>query len=125
MRPEQLDEAITTNTKWLIFSSPSNPTGATYSLDELKALADVLLANPHVYILTDDVYEHLIYDGRTFHTLAEVEPLLYERTVTCNGVSKAYSMTGWRVGFAGGPKDIITNKCPLQQRLSHFCVKLL
>ena len=116
MRPEQLDEAITTNTKWLIFSSPSNPTGATYSLDELKALADVLLANPHVYILTDDVYEHLIYDGRTFHTLAEVEPLLYERTVTCNGVSKAYSMTGWRVGFAGGPKDIITNMSKMQSQ---------
>ena len=116
MRPEQLNEAITTSTKWLIFSSPSNPTGATYSLDELKALAEVLLANPHVYILTDDVYEHLIYDGRTFHTLAEVEPSLYDRTVTCNGVSKAYSMTGWRVGFAGGPKDIITNMSKMQSQ---------
>ena len=78
--------------------------GATYSLDELKALADVLLANPHVYILTDDVYEHLIYDGRTFHTLAEVEPALYDRTVTCNGVSKAYSMTGWRSVLPAGRK---------------------
>ena len=116
MRPEQLEEAITPNTKWLMFSSPSNPTGATYSLDELKALADVLLANPHVYILTDDVYEHLIYDGRTFHTLAEVEPALYERTVTCNGVSKAYSMTGWRVGFAGGPKDVIANMSKMQSQ---------
>ncbi|MEC8172031.1 MAG: aminotransferase class I/II-fold pyridoxal phosphate-dependent enzyme [Pseudomonadota bacterium] len=116
MRPEQLKEAITPNTKWLIFSSPSNPTGATYSLDELKALADVLLANPHVYILTDDVYEHLIYDGRTFHTLAEVEPALYDRTVTCNGVSKAYSMTGWRVGFAGGPKDVIANMSKMQSQ---------
>ena len=116
MRPEQLEEAITPNTKWLMFSSPSNPTGATYSLDELKALADVLLANPHVYILTDDVYEHLIYDGRTFHTLAEVEPALYDRTVTCNGVSKAYSMTGWRVGFAGGPKDIIANMSKMQSQ---------
>ena len=116
MRPEQLEEAITPNTKWLMFSSPSNPTGATYSLNELKALADVLLANPHVYILTDDVYEHLIYDGRTFHTLAEVEPALYDRTVTCNGVSKAYSMTGWRVGFAGGPKDVIANMSKMQSQ---------
>ena len=116
MRPEQLEEAITPNTKWLMFSSPSNPTGATYSLDELKALANVLLANPHVYILTDDVYEHLIYDGRTFHTLAEVEPALYDRTVTCNGVSKAYSMTGWRVGFAGGPKDVIANMSKMQSQ---------
>ena len=116
MRPEQLEEAITPNTKWLMFSSPSNPTGATYSLDELKTLADVLLANPHVYIMTDDVYEHLIYDGRTFHTLAEVEPALYDRTVTCNGVSKAYSMTGWRVGFAGGPKDVIANMSKMQSQ---------
>ena len=116
VRPEQLEEAITPNTKWLMFSSPSNPTGATYSLDELKLLADVLLANPHVNILTDDVYEHLIYDGRTFHTLAEVEPALYDRTVTCNGVSKAYSMTGWRVGFAGGPKDIIANMSKMQSQ---------
>ncbi len=116
MSPEQLEEAITPNTKWLMFSSPSNPTGATYSLDELKLLADVLLANPHVNILTDDVYEHLIYDGRTFHTLAEVEPALYDRTVTCNGVSKAYSMTGWRVGFAGGPKDVIANMSKMQSQ---------
>ena len=116
MRPEQLAEAITPNTKWLMFSSPSNPTGATYSLDELQALADVLVANPHVYVLTDDVYEHLIYDGRTFHTLAEVEPALYDRTVTCNGVSKGYSMTGWRVGFAGGPEDIISNMSKMQSQ---------
>jgi aspartate aminotransferase len=116
MRPEQLAESITVNTKWLIFSSPSNPTGATYSLDELRALAEVLLAHPHVYILTDDVYEHLIYEGRSFHTLAEVEPALYDRTVTCNGVSKGYSMTGWRVGFAGGPKDIIANMSKMQSQ---------
>ena len=116
MRPDQLEEAITPNTKWLIFSSPSNPTGATYSRDELQALADVLKRHPHVYILTDDVYEHLIYDGRTFHTLAEVDPAIYDRTVTCNGVSKAYSMTGWRVGFAGGPKDIITNMSKMQSQ---------
>ena len=116
MRPEQLAEAITVNTKWLMFSSPSNPTGATYSLDELRALAEVLVAHPHVYILTDDVYEHLIYGGRSFHTLAEVEPALYDRTVTCNGVSKGYSMTGWRVGFAGGPKDIIANMSKMQSQ---------
>ena len=116
MRPEQLAEAITVNTKWLMFSSPSNPTGATYSLDELRALAEILVAHPHVYILTDDVYEHLIYEGRSFHTLAEVEPALYERTVTCNGVSKGYSMTGWRVGFAGGPKDIIANMSKMQSQ---------
>lgn len=116
MRPEQLAEAITVNTKWLMFSSPSNPTGATYSLDELRALAEVLVAHPHVYILTDDVYEHLIYEGRSFHTLAEVEPALYDRTVTCNGVSKGYSMTGWRVGFAGGPKDIIANMSKMQSQ---------
>ncbi len=116
MRPERLEEAITPNTKWLVFSSPSNPTGATYSREELAALAEVLLRHPHVHVLTDDVYEHLIYDGRTFHTLAEVEPALYDRTVTCNGVSKAYSMTGWRLGFAGGPKDIIANMAKMQSQ---------
>jgi aspartate aminotransferase len=116
IRPEQLDEAITKNTKWLMFSSPSNPTGATYSSDELKAIAEVLLRHPHVHILTDDVYEHLIYDGREFATLAQVESRLYDRTVTCNGVSKAYSMTGWRVGFAGGPKEIIANMWKMQSQ---------
>jgi aspartate aminotransferase len=116
MTPEQLEEAITVNTKWLIFSSPSNPTGATYSMNELSALAEVLLAHPNVYILTDDVYEHLIYDGHTFHTIAEVEPALYDRTITCNGVSKGYSMTGWRVGFAGGPRDIIANMSKMQSQ---------
>ena len=116
MSPEQLEEAITVNTKWLIFSSPSNPTGATYSMNELSALAEVLLAHPNVYILTDDVYEHLIYDGHTFHTIAEVEPALYDRTITCNGVSKGYSMTGWRVGFAGGPRDIIANMSKMQSQ---------
>ena len=116
MRPEQLDEAIGAKTKWLIFSSPSNPTGATYTRDELQALADVLLAHPHVHVLTDDVYEHLRFDGREFGTLAEIEPQLYDRTVTCNGVSKAYSMTGWRVGFAGGPKEIIANLSKMQSQ---------
>ena len=116
MRPEQLDEAITDKTKWLMFSSPSNPTGATYSPAELKALSEVLLKHPHVHILTDDVYEHLIYDGREFATFAQIEPRLYDRTVTCNGVSKAYSMTGWRVGFAGGPKEIISNMSKMQSQ---------
>ncbi|MFT6580003.1 MAG: aminotransferase class I/II-fold pyridoxal phosphate-dependent enzyme [Alphaproteobacteria bacterium] len=116
MRPEQLDEAITQNTKWLMFSSPSNPTGAVYSPDEMRALADVLLKHPHVHILTDDVYEHLIFDGRVFTTFAQVEPKLYDRTVTCNGVSKAYSMTGWRLGFAGGPAEIIANMAKMQSQ---------
>ena len=116
MRPEQLDEAITENTKWLMFSSPSNPTGAVYSPDEMRALADVLLKHPHVHILSDDVYEHLIFDGREFTTFAQIEPKLYDRTVTCNGVSKAYSMTGWRLGFAGGPAEIIANMCKMQSQ---------
>jgi aspartate aminotransferase len=116
MRPEQLEEAITPKTKWLMFSSPSNPTGATYTKEELRALADVLLKHPHVHILTDDVYEHLIFDGREFSTFAQVEPRLYDRTVTCNGVSKAYSMTGWRLGFAGGPKEIIANMSKMQSQ---------
>jgi len=116
MRAEELDRAITKNTKWLMFSSPSNPTGATYDADELRAIADVLLDHPYVHVLTDDVYEHLIYDGRTFHTLASLEPRLFERTITCNGVSKAYSMTGWRVGFAGGPAELITNLSKMQSQ---------
>jgi aspartate aminotransferase len=116
MRPEQLEEAITPKTKWLMFSSPSNPTGATYTKDELRALADVLLKHPHVHILTDDVYEHLIFDGREFSTFAQIEPRLFDRTITCNGVSKAYSMTGWRLGFAGGPKEIIANMSKMQSQ---------
>ncbi|MEX2617368.1 MAG: aminotransferase class I/II-fold pyridoxal phosphate-dependent enzyme [Alphaproteobacteria bacterium] len=116
MRPEQLAEAITAKTKWLIFSSPSNPTGATYSAEELRGLAAVLMEHPHVHILSDDVYEHLIFDGRIFATLAQIEPGLYDRTVTCNGVSKAYSMTGWRLGFAGGPKEIIANMSKMQSQ---------
>lgn len=116
MRPEQLDEAIGAKTKWLMFSSPSNPTGATYTRDELRALAEVLMGHPHVHVLCDDVYEHLRFDGREFGTLAEIEPKLYDRTVTCNGVSKAYSMTGWRVGFAGGPKEIIANLSKMQSQ---------
>lgn len=105
--PEQLEAAITPKTKWLIFNSPSNPTGAGYSADELKGLTDVLKKHPHVWILTDDMYEHLAYDDFKFCTPAEIEPELYDRTLTVNGVSKAYAMTGWRIGYAAGPKELI------------------
>ncbi len=116
MSADQLRAAITPSTKWLLFSSPSNPTGATYSAAELNELATVLLDHPHVHILCDDVYEHLIFDGRQFATLAQVEPRLGSRTVICNGVSKAYSMTGWRVGFAAGPKHIIAQMAKMQSQ---------
>ena len=116
MSAQQLDEAITAKTKWLVFSSPSNPTGATYSASEIAALSEVLLAHPQVNILCDDVYEHLVFDGRTFATMAQVEPRLRDRTITCNGVSKAYSMTGWRLGFAGGPKTMIANMSKMQSQ---------
>ena len=104
---DQLDAAITPKTKWFIFNSPSNPTGAGYSWDELKALTDVLKKHPHVWIMTDDMYEHLAYDDFKFCTPAQVEPELYDRTLTVNGVSKAYAMTGWRIGYAAGPKELI------------------
>ena len=107
MTPALLENVITKSTKWLIFNSPSNPTGAGYSRDELKALTDVLMRHPHVWVLSDDMYEHLAYDGFTFTTPAEVEPRLMERTLTVNGVSKAYAMTGWRIGYAGGPEHLI------------------
>ena len=105
--PEALEAAITPRTKWLIFNSPSNPTGAGYSRDELKALTEVLMRHPQVHILSDDMYEHLVYDDFTFCTVAEVEPGLYDRTLTVNGVSKAYAMTGWRIGYAAGPVELI------------------
>ncbi|MDX2238764.1 MAG: pyridoxal phosphate-dependent aminotransferase [Hyphomonadaceae bacterium] len=105
--PRALREAITARTKWLILNSPSNPSGAAYTADELRALAEVLLDHPHVWVLTDDMYEHLVYGGFTFATIAQVEPKLYDRTLTMNGVSKAYSMTGWRIGYAAGPADLI------------------
>ncbi|HEV7694259.1 MAG TPA: pyridoxal phosphate-dependent aminotransferase [Hyphomonadaceae bacterium] len=107
LKPEALDRAITPKTKWLIFNSPSNPSGAAYTKDELRAIADVLLKHPQVWILTDDMYEHLVFDGFQFFTIAQVEPKLYERTLTMNGVSKAYSMTGWRIGYAAGPEPLI------------------
>jgi len=105
--PAQLEAAITPKTKWFIFNSPSNPTGAGYTWDELKALTDVLLRHPQVWILSDDMYEHLVFDNFKFCTPAEVEPQLYDRTLTTNGVSKSYAMTGWRIGYAGGPVHLI------------------
>ena len=107
MLPEALDAAITPKTKWLILNSPSNPTGAAYTAKDLRAIADVLLKHPHVWILTDDMYEHLVYDDFKFATIAQVEPKLYDRTLTMNGVSKAYCMTGWRIGYAAGPENLI------------------
>ncbi|HEY9346726.1 MAG TPA: pyridoxal phosphate-dependent aminotransferase [Inquilinus sp.] len=107
LQPADLEAAITPKTKWLILNSPSNPTGAAYSFAEMKALTDVLLRHPHVHVLTDDMYEHLVYDDFKFVTPAQVEPKLYDRTLTLNGVSKAYCMTGWRIGYAAGRPDLI------------------
>ncbi|WP_208347926.1 pyridoxal phosphate-dependent aminotransferase [Pseudaestuariivita rosea] len=120
--PDQLEAAITPKTKWFIFNSPSNPTGAGYTWDELKALTDVLMRHPHVWVMTDDMYEHLVYDGFEFCTPAQVEPGLYDRTLTCNGVSKAYAMTGWRIGYAGGPEQLIAAMRKVQsQSTSNPC----
>lgn len=122
LTPEQLDAAITPRTKWLIFNSPSNPTGAAYSCDEVKAITDVLLRHPHVMILADDIYEHIVYDGFEFATIAAVEPKLIDRTLTMNGASKAYAMTGWRIGYAGGPAWLIKAMAKLQsQSTSNPC----
>lgn len=114
LTPAALDAAINPATRWLILNSPSNPTGAVYSQQELRALADVLLTHPHVLVLADDIYEHLLFDGQTFHTLAEVEPELAPRVLTMNGVSKAYAMTGWRIGFATGPRWLLAAMEKLQ-----------
>lgn len=118
LQPEALDRAITPKTKWLVFNSPSNPTGAAYSREDLKKLTDVLLQkkNEHVWILTDDMYEHLLYDGLKFFTIAQVEPRLYDRTLTMNGLSKTYCMTGLRLGYAGGPETLIKAMCKLQSQ---------
>ena len=107
LRPEALEAAITPRTKWLILNQPSNPTGAAYTAEELTALGEVLIRHPQVWVLTDDMYEHLIYGGFRFSTIAQVVPELYDRTLTMNGVSKAYAMTGWRIGYAGGPEPLI------------------
>jgi aspartate aminotransferase len=122
LKPETLDKAITPKTKWFMFNAPSNPSGAAYSKAELKALTDVLLKHPHVWVLTDDMYEHLLYDGHKFYSPAQVEPKLYDRTLTMNGLSKAYCMTGWRLGYAGGPEPLIKAMCKLQgQSTSNPC----
>jgi len=120
MTPEQLDDAITPKTKWVLLNSPSNPSGAAYTEDDLRALANILLKHPHVWVFTDDIYEHLVYDDFTFRTIAEIEPALWDRTVTMNGMSKGYCMTGWRVGFAGGPDEVIKAMTKVQsQSISH------
>ncbi|MGA7450498.1 MAG: pyridoxal phosphate-dependent aminotransferase [Rhodoplanes sp.] len=119
---EALVRAITPKTKWLILNSPSNPTGAAYTREELKALTDVLVKHEQVFVLTDDIYEHLVYDDFLFSTVAQVEPRLYDRTLTVNGVSKAYCMTGWRIGFAGGPEQLIKAMATVQsQSTSNPC----
>ncbi|MBC8267657.1 MAG: pyridoxal phosphate-dependent aminotransferase [Rhodospirillaceae bacterium] len=107
LRADDLEKAITDRTRLILLNSPSNPTGAAYSADEMKALADVLMRHPQVWIIADDIYEHIVFDNFVFATPAQVEPGLYDRTLTINGASKAYSMTGWRIGYAGGPKDLI------------------
>lgn len=116
LRPEVLEAAITPRTKWLILNTPSNPTGAAYTAEELRGLADVLLAHPHVHILTDDIYEVLVYDGGTFATIAQVEPALQARTLTMNGVSKSHAMTGWRIGYCTGPRHILAAMLKLQSQ---------
>ncbi len=122
LRPEALERAITPKTKWLLLNSPSNPSGAAYSKDDLKALTDVLLRHEHVWVLTDDIYEHLVYGDFAFATPAEVEPRLKNRTLTMNGLSKSYAMTGWRIGYAGGPPELIKAMEILQgQQTSGAC----
>jgi len=122
MTPQTLEAAITPKTKWLIFNSPSNPSGAAYSREEIRALADVLVRHPQVWVMTDDMYEHLVYDGFEFTTIAQVAPELYERTLTINGVSKAYAMTGWRIGYGAGPQELIKAMAKIQsQSTSNPC----
>ena len=116
LQPADLERAITPKTKWLVMNSPSNPTGAGYTREDMKKITDVLMRHPHVWVLTDDMYEHLVYDDFKFCTPAEVEPRLYDRTLTVNGVSKAYCMTGWRIGFAGGPADLIRAMTDIQSQ---------
>ncbi|MFZ0235886.1 MAG: pyridoxal phosphate-dependent aminotransferase, partial [Xanthobacteraceae bacterium] len=116
MTPSALERAITPRTKWIIFNSPSNPTGAAYRRDELKAITDVLVRHPHVHVMADDMYEHLVYDDFEFYSPAQLEPRLYERTLTVNGVSKAYCMTGWRIGYGGGPENLIKAMAMIQSQ---------
>lgn len=134
MTPQQLEEAITPKTKWLVFNSPSNPTGAAYMKAEIEALIDVLRRHPHVWILADDIYEHIVYEDFEFFTVAQLAPDLKDRTLTMNGASKAYSMTGWRIGYAGGPKELIgairklqsqstTNPCAIAQEAARAALE--
>ena len=116
MSPQALERAITPRTKWIIFNSPSNPTGAAYNRAELKAITDVLVRHPHVHVMADDMYEHLVYDDFEFYSPAQLEPRLYERTLTVNGVSKTYCMTGWRIGFGGGPENLIKAMAMIQSQ---------
>ncbi|MBI3372401.1 MAG: pyridoxal phosphate-dependent aminotransferase [Betaproteobacteria bacterium] len=116
LRPQELEAAITSRTRWLVLNSPCNPSGAVYSEHELRALAQVLEHHPQIWVLADDMYEHILYDGRRFATLAQVAPQLAERTLTVNGVSKAYAMTGWRIGYAGGPAQLIRNMAKIQSQ---------
>src|SRR3954463_15169721 len=116
LQPDALEKAITPRTKWIILCSPSNPTGAAYTRNELKALTDVLVKHPDVWVMTDDMYEHLVYDDFVFTTAAQIEPKLYQRTLTVNGVSKAYCMTGWRIGYAGGPAELIKAMATIQSQ---------
>jgi aspartate aminotransferase len=116
LQAADLEKAITAKTKWIILNSPSNPTGAAYTRAELKAITDVLVKHPHVWVMTDDMYEHLVYDDFEFTTPAQIEPKLYDRTLTVNGVSKAYCMTGWRIGYAGGPADLIKAMATIQSQ---------
>src|SRR5205809_2140420 len=116
MSPEALERAITPKTKWVLLNSPSNPTGAAYTRSELKKLTDVLARHPQIYVMTDDMYEHLVYDEFEFTTVAQVEPRLYDRTLTVNGVSKTYCMTGWRIGYAGGPEPLIKAMAMVQSQ---------
>ena len=122
LTPAQLEAAITPKTKWFIFNSPSNPTGAGYTAAELKGLTDVLMRHPHVWVMSDDMYEHLVFDDFEFVSPAQIEPGLYDRTLTCNGVSKSYAMTGWRIGYAAGPVALIKAMGTIQsQSTSNPC----
>ncbi len=122
LQGKDLEAAITPKTKWMLFNAPSNPTGAAYTHAEVKAITDVLMKHKHVWLLTDDMYEHLLYDGLKFHTPVAVEPGIYDRTLTMNGLSKAYCMTGWRLGYAAGPEPLIKAMCKLQsQSTSNPC----
>jgi len=116
LAPEDLERAITPRTRWLVLNAPNNPSGAAYSRDELQALADVLMRHPHVWVMTDDIYEHILYDGRQFATIAQVQPALKARTLTINGVSKSYAMTGWRIGYGGAPAQLVKAMVKLQSQ---------